>query len=76
MPVVYIRPIARVRPPVGVAQGYSVETADCTNETLPSAPSAFYDLLLFILSALFVPSVMLFCIALWFGKFIRRRCSV
>ena len=75
MPVIHIPPIARIRPAVAVAQGYGVETADCAKETLPSASCVCYDLL-FALSVLFVPSVMLFCVVLWFGKSIKRRSFV
>lgn len=76
MPVIHIRPIAKVRPAVGLAPGCGAETADCAKETLPSAQCVCYDLLLFTLIVLFVPSVMLFCVVLWFGKSIKRRSFV
>src|SRR5271166_6633961 len=41
----------------GFAQGYGVETVGCPKETLPSAQCVCYDLLLFPLIVLFVPSV-------------------
>jgi hypothetical protein len=59
---------ARVRPAVSTKDAGGVETAQYAVGTLLSAPSVCYDLLLFTLSLVLVPLVMLFCVALWFCR--------
>jgi len=62
--MIYIPTSAGAPPAVSIKEADDVETAQRVMGTLSSAPSVCYDLILFTLSVLFVPLVILFCVAL------------
>jgi hypothetical protein len=68
----YVPTKAGVRPAVRTNEAEGAETAQRAVGTRSSTPSVCYHLLLLTLSVLFVPLVMLFCVALWFVRFIKH----